>query len=170
MVQASYSVEFKKVAVQKYFSRGNRSLEDISTEIVVAKSTIYWWVQKHKKYAINANVKDIPKRPQDWAPDAKVQACFDYENLSAEQQGEFLRRKGLHSSHIFEWKKLCISALSSKRSDNVYRGELSDAHQKIKELERDLLRKDRALAETAALLVLKKKADLIWGSEEPKSV
>ncbi len=37
---------------------------------------------------------------------------------------------------------------------------------KIKELERDLQRKDRALAETTALLVLKKKADLIWGSGE----
>jgi transposase len=168
MVQASYTAEFKKVAVQKYFSRGNRSLEDISTEIGAGKSTIYGWVQKHKKYAINTNMKDTAKRPQDWTADEKIQACFDYENLTTEQQGEFLRGKGLHSSRLSEWKKVCISALSSKDNDSASRGELNDAHRKIKELERDLLRKDRALAETTALLVLKKKADLIWGSEEPK--
>jgi len=113
-------------------------------------------------------MKDTSKRPQDWTPDEKIQACFDYENLTTEQQGAFLRSKGLHSSHLLEWKKLCVSALSSKANDSAPRHELNDAHRKIKELEGDLLRKDRALAETTALLVLKKKADLIWGGEEPK--
>jgi len=46
------------------------------------------------------------------------------------------------------------------------RSEWAADKKKIKELERDLARKDRALAETTALLVLKKKADLIWGSGE----
>ena len=168
MVQASYSEEFKKVAVQKYFSSKNRRLGDLSAEIGVASSTIHYWVQKYKKYAINTDMKDTPKRPQDWTADEKIQACFDYENLSAVQQGEFLRSKGLHSTHLAEWKKLCVSALSSKASEIAPRSELNEAVRKIKELERDLLRKDRALAETTALLVLKKKADLIWGKEDPK--
>ena len=46
------------------------------------------------------------------------------------------------------------------------RSEWGADKKKIKELERDISRKDRALAETTALLVLKKKADLIWGSGE----
>jgi transposase len=168
MVQILYSAEFKKVVVQKYFSRGNRSLEDLSAELNVATSTIYSWVKKHKKYATNIDMKDTPKRPQDWAPDEKIRAFFDYENLSVEQQGEFIRKKGLHSTHISEWKKLCITALASRRSDIASRDELNAAVRRIKELECDLLRKDRALAETTALLVLKKKADLIWGKEDPR--
>ena len=37
---------------------------------------------------------------------------------------------------------------------------------RIRELEKELRRKDKALAETAALLVLKKKANAIWGDED----
>ena len=170
MVQATYSVEFKKMAVQKYFSRGNRSLEDISQEMDLPKSTLYGWIKKYKKYAINTDMKNTAKRPQDWATDEKIKACFDYENLAIEQQGAFLRHHGLHSSHLVEWKRLCVSALSSKGNNNVPGSELNDAHRRIKDLERDLLRKDRALAETTALLVLKKKADLIWGNEDQKLI
>ena len=46
------------------------------------------------------------------------------------------------------------------------RAEMCELKAENKELKRDLYRKDRALAETTALLVLKKKADLIWGTEE----
>jgi len=157
MIQRTYSAEFKEVAVQKIFSNKNRKLLDIAKEIGVPKGTLYGWVQEYKKYDNNMAMNSTPKRPQDWTPHEKIKACFDYENLAQNQQGEFLRRHGLHSSHLSEWKKLCISALSSRTNDNVSRAELQSAHQKIKELEQDLLRKERALAETTSLLVLKKK-------------
>jgi hypothetical protein len=159
-----HSKELKKVAVQKYFSRENRSLEDLSLETGISKSTLWREVQKYKEYANSSDMKDTQKRPQDWSPNDKIRAFFDYENIAVEQQGEFLRGKGLHSNHILEWKKLCISVLS-KKNDSVHRGELNEANKKIKELEYDLTRKEKALAEAAALLILKKKADLIWGSE-----
>jgi transposase len=164
MLDRRYTEEFKKVAVQKYFSKGNRSLLDLCKEIGISRSSLRIWVQQYKKYANNSGMKDIPKRPQDWTAAEKIRALFEYENLSLEKQGEFLRSNGLHSSHVLEWKKLCISSLSSK----VNNTEVIEANRKIKELERDLSRKDKALSETAALLVLKKKADLIWGIEDPK--
>jgi len=37
---------------------------------------------------------------------------------------------------------------------------------KNKKLESELRRKDKALAEASALLILKKKANLIWGESE----
>ena len=170
MIQRTYTAEFKKVAIQKIFINKNRKLPDIAKEIGVPRSTLYVWVKEYKKCGNNLVMNNTQKRPQDWTPNEKIKACFDYDNLPQHQQGEFLRRNGLHSSHLTEWKKLCINALSSRTNDNVSKSELRSAHQKIKELEQDLLRKERALAETTSLLILKKKADLIFGSEAQKSV
>jgi hypothetical protein len=93
---------------------------------------------------------------------------MEFEALAEEQQGEYLRREGLHSEHIAGWKKSMEAGLESGGGSltAANRTEWAQDKKKIKELERDLHRKDRALAETTALLVLKKKADLIWGSGE----
>lgn len=93
---------------------------------------------------------------------------LEFEALAQEKQGEYLRREGLQSEHIAGWKKSMEAGLESGSGSltAVHRMEWAADKKKIKELERDLQRKDRALAETTALLVLKKKADLIWGSGE----
>jgi len=119
-------------------------------------------------YGIAPDMKKSDKRPQDRGPAEKLKAVIDYENLNPQEQGEFLRREGLHSDHIAEWKKCMQGALESKAAGATpaLRAEMSELKARNKELERDVRRKDRALAETTALLVLKKKADLIWGTGE----
>jgi hypothetical protein len=84
--------------------------------------------------------------------------------LSEEERGAFLRRSGLHSDNLAEWKRTCVDALLSSREERASRVEVAEANRRIKELERELSRKDKALAEASALLILKKKADLIWGT------
>ncbi len=92
---------------------------------------------------------------------------IEFEGLEGEKQGEYLRREGLQSEHIAGWKKSMAAGLEGGGGLTAgMRSEWAADKTKIKELERDLARKDRALAETTALLVLKKKADLIWGSGE----
>jgi hemerythrin superfamily protein len=93
---------------------------------------------------------------------------IEFEGLDVEKQGEYLRREGLQSEHIAGWKKSMEAGLESGGGGltAANRSEWAADKKKIKELERDLQRKDRALAEATALLVLKKKADLIWGSGE----
>ena len=167
MTKIRHSEEFKRTAVQKYFSRGNSDFQSLAAELNVAKSTLWGWVNLYKNCATTTSMTTSAKRPQDWSPEQRIRACFEYEGLNAEQQGEFLRREGLHSSRIKEWRTLCLQALS-KQASTVSKLELNEAHRKIKELERDLARKNSALAESSALLILKKKADLIWGSEEEK--
>lgn len=58
------------------------------------------------------------------------------------------------------------AGLEPTAKDPASRAEMSELKAKIKELDRDLNRKNKALAETTALLVLKKKADLLWGNGE----
>src|SRR3990172_5910923 len=107
MEKVEFSAEFKKVAVQKYLSNKNANLRDLAHEIGVSHTALWNWVGEYKKSANSNAMNHIDKRPQDWTAEEKIQACFDYENLTVEQQGEFLRRRGLHSNHLVEWKKLC---------------------------------------------------------------
>jgi hypothetical protein len=107
------------------------------------------------------------RRPRDRSVGEKLKAVIEFEGLQGEKQGEYLRREGLQSEHIAGWKKRMEAGLEGGGGLTVgMRSEWAADKKKIKELERDLGRKDRALAESTALLVLKKKADLIWGSGE----
>lgn len=158
-----FTEEFRKAAVQKYLGRGTRSVSEICEEIGVAKPTIFQWASKYG----NASIMKINnRRPQYLSAEEKIKACFEYDQMNEENRGEFLRRNGLHSEHMTEWKNVCIDALSSARQQRASRTEVIEANRKIKELERELYRKDKALAEATALLVLKKKADLIWGNSQ----
>jgi transposase len=103
-----------------------------------------------------------PKRPQDWTALERAQAVLAASQLDDQQLGEFLRRQGLHREQLDEWRRALEEALAQPRATRRAAGDTK----RIKELERELARKDKALAETAALLVLKKKMALLWGDED----
>lgn len=82
--------------------------------------------------------------------------------LAESELGAFLRREGLHEEDLARLREEVHAAAVAGLDAQKLRGE-SEAKRRIKELERDLRRKDAALAETAALLVLRKKAAALWG-------
>ena len=104
-----------------------------------------------------------PKRPQDMPAEAKLKIVMEAEAVADDQLGAFLRRNGIHEAQLREWRGLMLSGLqkpvkpSSKPSGETRR---------INELEKELLRKDKALAEAAAIIILKKKVQSIWGDED----
>jgi hypothetical protein len=155
--------EFRRAAVEKFHSRGSRTVEEIATGLGVSCWSLYQWT---KRYGNDDRMKNN-RRPGDRSAQEKLKAVIEFEGLAGDKQGEYLRREGLHSEHIAGWKKSMEAGLESGGGvDQATRTERAQDKRKIKELEKELHRKDRALAETAALLVLKKKADLIWGSGE----
>lgn len=87
---------------------------------------------------------------------------FETSKLTEEKLGEFLRTEGLHEALLQQWRSDAEAALAEvpKR-----RRRSMEAH-RIKQLERELRRKEKALAEVSAILVLKKKATAIWGEED----
>ena len=101
------------------------------------------------------------RRPLDWAAEEKLNAVLEYEKLEEEERGKYLREKGLYAVHIERWKQELVEGLKSRKSSKK-----DPRDKRIKELEKELRRKEKALAETAALLVLKKKAQAIWGDGE----
>lgn len=163
MLHQGYSREFKEAAVEKLLSRGSRPVAAILEEIGVSGPTLYQW---RKDFANDAAVKKTSKRPQDRSADEKLKIVIEFEKLAEDKRGEFLRKQGLHVEHIAEWREQIKAALNPVKRTQAERAERAEDRRKIKELERELRRKDKALAETTALLVLKKKADLIWGDGE----
>jgi transposase len=107
-----------------------------------------------------------PRRPEDWSPEERLRAVMEALRLSDEELGAFLRREGISEAVLTERKAAMLEALSSQRKS-------SGDSRKVRELEKQLRRKDKALAEATALLVLQKKVQTIWGDEDddtkPKS-
>ena len=155
--------EFRRAAVEKFQSRGSRSVEEVARVVGVSSWSLYQWSKRYGR----AGVMKQNRRPGDRSVAEKLKAVIKFEGLESEEQGEYLRREGLQSEHIAVWKKSMEAGLEGGGGlTAANRSEWAADKKKIKELERDLHRKDRALAETTALLVLKKKAELIWGSGE----
>ena len=90
------------------------------------------------------------KRPQDWTPEEKLAAVLEATSLTEEDLGPFLRSRGLHEAHLQQWHDQMLMGLEP------FEGKRNE-RKRIQELEKELQRKDKALAEAAALLVLKKK-------------
>jgi len=161
----TYSENFKRSVVEKVLNRGSRSIADIEKETGVGNTSFYKWAEKYRN-AIESGMKNTDRRPQNRSPEEKLKAVIEFEKLSPDKQGEFLRREGLHSDHIESWKKIMQAGLDSIGDSKASRSEIAQLKAENKELAQDLNKKNKALAEVTALLVLKKKADLLWGTGE----
>jgi transposase-like protein len=100
------------------------------------------------------------RRPRNWTAEEKLEAVITYDGMDESERGLYLRSHGLYSVDIERWREEILQALSTKPK----KGDPKD--KRIKDLEGELRRKEKALAEAAALLVLKKKAQGIWGDDE----
>jgi len=135
--------EFRTAAVEKFHSRGSRSVEEVARVFGVSSWSLYHW---SKGYG-NLEAMKKNRRPAERSVQEKLKAVIEFEGLEGEKQGEYLRREGLHSEHLAGWKKSMEAGLESGGGSltAAHRTEWAQDKKKIKELERDLQRKDRAL-------------------------
>lgn len=109
--------------------------------------------------------KDTKNKATNWTPEQKLQAIIETSNLDEHQLGEYLRKHGLHSSTIEEWKQIIFNGLKPvgrpKKDPEVV-----ELRNKEKKLKKELNRKNKALAEISARVVLLKKSQEIFGEEE----
>ena len=168
-----YTETFKARMVQKLAGPQGPSASELSREVGVPQSTLSRWLRQTGRVGGQGRraIQQHPpgsamtprRRPQDWTAEEKLEAVLEAASLSDEELGAFLRRKGLHEAQLKEWRRVVLAGLekgsgrSSKRSSEAKR---------IRELERELNRKEKALAEAAALLMLQKKARALWGEED----
>jgi transposase-like protein len=157
-----YQDGFKKSIVRKLLIPETPGITRISEETGVAIPTLYNWL---KKYKDNVELADYKKTPEEWTLSEKSEALMGVINLSPEEQGEWLRHNGLQSSHLKLWRKDVQKALSdiSKPNSSL---ELRSIKKENKELKKEVNKKDKALAEVTALLVLKKKLEHLFWEED----
>ena len=162
-----YSPGFKSRMVKRMAGPEGISATSLSDEVGVPQSTLSRWLRTSSTVAPMGGSRneqdDAPKSPRDWSPEEKLQVVVEAMGLGESELGEFLRRKGLHTAQLEEWRAAAETALSAPKKSS--RKKKSPEAQRIKELEREVNRKDKALAEVTALLALKKKLEAIWGDE-----
>ena len=163
----SYSDSFKRKMVQRLLTPGAASATAVAKETGVSHSALSRWLIEARTLTSvtdplspdSTSSSLAPRRPEDWTAEQKLAAVHQAAGLAEAQLGEFLRREGLHEAHLVEWRKAALEGLRGPAKAGLVPGEVK----RVRELERQLLRKDKALAEVAALLILKKKAQAIWG-------
>jgi len=159
-----FSREFKDAIVKKLLSRGNQTVADFCDENNLKLSTVTRW------QANCANVLDMKskKDKSKYSAEKILKIISETYSLNEEDLGIYLRKNGLHSSQVGEWRS---SFLTSVNQPKVNLNKKDERDVKIKDLEKNLRKKDAALAEVSALLILQKKANLLWPSpsedEEP---
>ena len=146
---------------------GGRSANSLAQEVGVNQPTLSKWLrdasslQAVKRRKQDEKAKTEGRRPDEWSAEEKLEAVLEAKRLSDSELGEFLRSRGLHEAQLREWEAAAVESLRGRKSA----GKSPDA-KRVKELERELRRKEKALAEAAALLVLRKKAEALWGDED----
>ena len=158
-----YSEEFKSSLIAKMLPPNNIPVPDLARDTGVPKDTLYSWRIQHQRSPGNTPAKQAPSGELSSAQ--KFSVVLETVSLNEVELSAYCRRKGLYPEQISAWRESCLQA-NAAVSPKVDRAQLSAQTKQIKRLEAELRRKDKALAETAALLVLQKKVQAIWGEPE----
>jgi len=143
----------------------------LAREVGIGQPTLSRWLRDAREAGRTSNATDRSdvankKRStkKQWTVDEKLRVLVESSKLKDDELGEYLRREGMHEATLAQWREDATTGLTaaSKRASSKN----SPEAKRIAALERELLRKERALAECAALLTLQKKVREIWGDGE----
>ena len=163
----SYSQKFRLQMVQRMVGPNRMSATALAEEVGVPQPTLSRWLREARTLSCMSDDEKKqetapPRPPNAWTPEERLQALLEASRLDESEFGTFLRRRGLNEAQVVEWRAAALKALA--RPAKKRRGR-SPAEKKVRQLESELQRKDKALAEAAALLVLQGKAEALWGAE-----
>jgi len=153
-----YSERFKAEMVKKMTGPGAMSANRLSKECGVNQPMLSSWLRQAKVLPMATK---RPGRPKQWTAAEKLRVFGAAAAAGEEGRGELLRREGLHEADLERFERELVEpakAAPTKRDPADKR--------RIIELEREVRRKDKALAEATALVVLSKKLQAYFGASE----
>jgi transposase len=156
-----YSKEYKKQILERLQPPHNKSVAQVAKEEDINRNTLYAWIYSAREKGLSIP-NSSPSHQVKWRKEDKLKMVLETFAMNENELSSYCRERGLYASEIKEWLTVLEESLDHKAES----AELSAERQKNKQLEKDLRRKEKALAETAALLVLRKKVDAIWGDPE----
>jgi len=162
---SKYSEEFKEQAVRKMMAPNAMSVAQVSRDTEVSEQALYNWRNRFRNggKAVPAD----PSNPEHWSGENKLAVVIESAGLNEEDLAAYCRRKGLYVEQVARWREAATAGAETPRPLSAEeRGELQKERRKNRKLEKELRRKEKALAEAAALLILQKKAQAIRGGSE----
>jgi len=158
-----YPEELKQKVVSRMMAPRNEAVSVLAREFNMTKATLYAW----RRVALEAGIAapGDGRNAEQWRGSAKFAVVLETAALAEAELGEYCRARGLFPEQVRSWRAVCELAFDPAAAGSKANSAKAD-RQRIRELEKDLGRKDRALAETAALLILRKKAAAIWGERD----
>ena len=133
------------------------TLDLVAREAGIGAATLARWRE---------GLQSRPARGRAWTAAARLEAVITSAAMAEADKGAWCREHGVYPAEVDKWRASATAALSEPEEERASPQATRQDRKRIKELERDLLRKDRALAETAALLVLSKKVGAIFNRGE----
>lgn len=158
------TIEAKKMIIEKALKHTGpgiyKHISQIASDYNVGLSTLEKWIRLYKTGKLKLH--NTANQPIITAAD-RMEHLLATANLDETKLGAYCRERGLYSFQLATWKKDFMEQENNQTKQTDLTTELKMLRAENKQLKTDLIRKNMALAETTALLVLKKKADLIWG-------
>lgn len=152
--------------VSKLVGPSAMSATALSKETGLAQATLSRWLREastlKRPMARSDEDKPVTKQLQEWTPEEKFAVVLEAASLTEGELGAFLRSKGLSTAILDEWREQAMTGLRGTKQVSA----TVVGSKRIKELERELARKDKALAEAAALALLQKKVQALFGAED----
>lgn len=153
----NYTQAFKEEVVRKMLTRGNRTIADMAVELNVPYHSVRNWLRNPRMAHLHRSGGG-DKRPREWTAEQRLQALLDTNSLAPEDLNAWCRERGIFAHQLQAWKtEFCLPA---KPLTDI--GEVRKLKGELASLQRELSRKDKALSEAAALLVLQKKYQALW--------
>jgi transposase-like protein len=160
-----YSPERKEAVLKKLLPPHNRTVTEVAVQEGISTATLYNWRNKARLEGVP--VPGPSKSSDDWSAEAKLAVVVETITMSESELSEYCRKKGLYSEQIKSWKADCLAGFESSPARKAHALKQSKADKKqIRKLEKELRRKEKALAETAALLVLRKKLNAFYENDQ----
>jgi len=154
---ARYGEAFRNRAVARLLPPESAEVGEVSREIGVSVQTLERWRE---------DAQSRPALGRAWTARARLEAVITTAAMDETGKSAWCREHGVYPAELERWCASATAALAEPEEARASPQATRQDKKRIKELERELLRKDRALAETAALLVLSKKVAAIFNKGE----
>ncbi|AMQ05226.1 transposase [Sporosarcina psychrophila] len=160
-----YTKELKDAVLVRMMPPNNETVKSISMDTGISEQSLYKW---RKKARIDGNpTPGNGQTSECWSSEDKFLVVLETYAMNEINLAEYCRKKGLYKEQIDAWRSVCLNANTGELNQTKRLSqELKDEKRHTTEIEKDLCIKEKALAEAAALLLLRKKARAIWGDHE----
>ena len=154
---ARYGQTFKDTAVARLLPQESAPVQAVSQQLSISVATLVRW---------RADALSMPARKRAWTAPARLEAVLATAAMDEMSKSAWCREHGVYPQELEQWRAAATQALAEPEDARASHRETRADRRRIKELERELRRKDKALAETAALLVLSKKLEVIFHKDK----